>query len=100
MRSHPAVFAASALAGAFVNLTSFLLVKRASSMTLKALTMARNGGLVLVSAVVFGETITALEAVGYGGLLGCFAMYTCVKAREAREAREREGASAAAGARK
>jgi hypothetical protein len=41
---HPLMFAASALAGGFVNLTSFLLVKRTSSMTLKTMTMARNGG--------------------------------------------------------
>ena len=49
---HPAIFIASGLSGACVNLTSFLLVKRTSSMTLKTLTMARNGGLVIVSAVV------------------------------------------------
>ena len=51
-------------------------------MTLKTLTMARNGGLVIVSALVFGETITTLEGIGYTGLLGCFACYTYVKATE------------------
>ena len=53
-------------------------------MTLKALTMARNGGLVLMSALLMGETITTLELVGYSGLLSCFAAYTLVKAAEAR----------------
>jgi len=82
VREHTFIFAASGIAGCFVNLTSFLLVKRTSSMTLKTLTMARNGGLVMVSALVMGETITTLEAVGYTGLLGCFTAYTVVKARE------------------
>jgi len=79
---HPAIFIASGISGAFVNLTSYLLVKRTSSMTLKTLTMARNGGLVIVSALIMGETITWLEGVGYTGLLGCFAIYTYVKATE------------------
>ena len=79
---HPFIFLASGIAGACVNLTSFLLVKRTSSMTLKTLTMARNGGLVMVSALAFGETITSLEAIGYTGLLACFAIYTLVKAGE------------------
>ena len=44
--------------GFFVNITSFLLVKRTSSMTFKLLTMMRNGGLVLASGLFFGETST------------------------------------------
>lgn len=83
---HPALFIASGIAGAGVNFTSFLLVKRLSAMTLKTLTMARNGGLVIVSAVVMGETITRLEGIGYSGLLLCFGAYTLVKAAEARGA--------------
>ena len=35
------------------------------------------------------STITTLEAVGYSGLLACFAAYTAVKAQEAREASTR-----------
>ncbi len=81
--AHPFMFAASGFSGFFVNVTSFLLVKRTSSMTLKTMTMARNGGLVIISSLLMGEVITPLEAVGYTGLLGCFAMYTCVKAHEA-----------------
>jgi len=83
VRQHPLVFAASGVSGCLVNLTSFLLVRRTSSMTLKTMTMARNGGLVLFSALLMGESISALEAFGYSGLLVCFAMYTCVKASEA-----------------
>ena len=44
MRAHPLMFLASGFSGFFVNITSFLLVKRTSSMTLKTMTMARNGG--------------------------------------------------------
>ena len=82
MLKHPLMFAASGLAGLFVNFTSFLVVKRTSSMTLKMMTMARNGALVIFSALVMGETITTLEAVGYSGLLFFFALYTYTKLRE------------------
>ena len=68
--------------GFFVNITSFLLVKRTSSMSLKTMTMARNGGLVIVSALLMGETITTLEAVGYSGLLFFFSLYTAAKSQE------------------
>ena len=79
--SHPVLFCVAGLSGFLINLSGFLLVKRTSGMTLKILTMSRNGGLVLVSAVVFGETITRLEAFGYSGLLVCFALYTFEKTR-------------------
>ena len=46
--------------------------------------MARNGGLVLFSALLMGETITSLEAFGYTGLLVCFTLYTMVKAQESK----------------
>ena len=48
-------------------------------MTFKLLTMMRNGGLVLASGLFFGETITPLEAFGYGGLMVCFGLYTYIK---------------------
>ena len=82
MRRHPAMFLASGFSGFFVNITSFLLVKRTSSMSLKTMTMARNGGLVIVSALLMGETITTLEAVGYSGLLFFFSLYTAAKSQE------------------
>ena len=67
--------AVAVAAGFFVNISSFLLVKRTSSITLKLITMARNGGLVLVSAVVFGEAISPLEGVGY--VVGSRSKSTC-----------------------
>merc|ERR1719201_1370854 len=79
---HPLLFIGAGFSGFFVNITSFLLVKRTSSMTFKLLTMMRNGGLVLASGLFFGETITRLEALGYGGLMLCFGLYTYVKASE------------------
>ena len=85
LRSHPGAVLASGVSGFLVTLTSFLLVKRTSALMLKTMTMARNGGLVIVSALVFGEAITTLEAVGYTGLLVCFTMYTLVKANEPRD---------------
>jgi hypothetical protein len=46
---HPAIFIASGISGAFVNLTSYLLVKRTSSMTLKTLTMVLRAAIGLGS---------------------------------------------------
>jgi len=73
---HPLMLMASGVSGFFVNITGSLLVKRTSSMTLKTMTMARNAGLVLFSAVCMGETITALECCGYTLLLVFFIAYT------------------------
>jgi len=88
---HPWLFVGAGFSGFFVNVTSFLLVKRTSSMTLKLLTMTRNGGLVLASALFFGETVTTLEAIGYSGLVACFGLYSMIKAQEGRlAAKERE----------
>lgn len=98
---HPMLFIGAGFSGFFVNITGFLIVKRTSSMTLKLLTMTRNGGLVLASGLFFGETITALEGVGYGGLMVCFGLYTWVKASEAQaaaRARELDEASGEASA--
>ena len=83
LADHPLIFAASGCSGFFVNISSFLLVKRTSSMTLKTMTMARNGGLVLFSAAAMGEAVSPLEAAGYSGLLFFFALYACVKQQEA-----------------
>jgi len=79
---HPLMFMLSGFSGFFVNITSFLLVKRTSSMTLKTMTMTRNGGLVIFSALLMGETITSLEAFGYSGLLVFFGLYTYTKASQ------------------
>jgi hypothetical protein len=90
---NPALVLASAFSGFFVNLGSFLLVKRTSGITLKLITMARNGGLVLASALCFGETITTLEAVGYAGLLFFFGAYTVVKQQENKQTTAAPGAT-------
>ena len=47
--------------------------------------LARNGGLVMISALAMGEAVSALEAVGYSGLLFFFALYAYVKAQGSSE---------------
>ena len=79
---HPMLFLVSGAAGAAVNYSSFLVVKHTSAVTLKALTMTRNAGLVLVAAVFMGEQITRTESVGYVSLVACFCAYTNVKMKE------------------
>jgi len=92
VKLHPMMFLASGLSGFFVNVTSFLLVKRTSSMTLKTMTMTRNGGLVLFSALLMGEEVTAVELVGYSGLLIFFTLYGVAKSQESSQPRpERAG---------
>ena len=74
--AHPVMFIASGVSGFFVNITGSLLVKRTSSMTLKTMTMTRNAGLILFSALCMGETITMLEAAGYTLLLFFFVLFS------------------------
>ena len=62
---HPLLFIGAGFSGFFVNITSFLLVKRTSSMTFKLLTMMRNGGLVLASGLFFGQCRVARIARQY-----------------------------------
>jgi len=90
LAQHPLMVVAGGVSGFLVNVSSFLLVKRTSSMTLKTMTMARNGGLVLVSALIFGESVSTLEAIGYSGLLAAFGAYTYFKFTEADRARPTE----------
>ena len=80
LAARPALTLASAVSGFGVNITSFYLVKRTSSMSLKTMTMARNAGLVLISALAMGEQVTGLELAGYSGLIGFFGLYTYLKA--------------------
>ncbi|KAH8088664.1 hypothetical protein JL720_6614 [Aureococcus anophagefferens] len=60
------VFLIAALLGFAVNVASFLVIKRTSSVMVKLLGTARNAGLVLLSALALGEEVTAQQALGYG----------------------------------
>ena len=76
---HPDLFALSFVLGFVVNVASFLVIKRTSSLMLKLLGTARNAGLVLFSAIFLGEQITALQAFGYLVCLYAFGLYNYYK---------------------
>ena len=72
---HAPTFALAMVLGFAVNVASFLVIKRTSSVMLKLMGTARNAGLVLFSATFLGETITPTQAVGYAICLGFFGLY-------------------------
>ena len=65
--------------GFAVNVSSFLVIKRSSSIMLKLLGTARNAGLVLFSSVFLGETITRTQTFGYAVCLTFFGAYNYCK---------------------
>ena len=76
---HARLFALAAALGFAVNLASFLVIKRTSSMMLKLMGTARNAGLVIFSALFLGETISSTQAAGYALCLAFFGMYNYFK---------------------
>ena len=85
------VFLIAALLGFAVNVASFLVIKRTSSVMVKLLGTARNAGLVLLSALALGEEVTAQQAVGYGICLAFFAAYNYFKLTEKKESAKPPG---------
>mmetsp|Transcript_10797 Transcript_10797/g.32191 ORF Transcript_10797/g.32191 Transcript_10797/m.32191 type:complete len:251 (+) Transcript_10797:1-753(+) len=75
-------FAFAACLGFAVNVASFLVIKRTSSVMVKLLGTARNAGLVLISALALGEEVTRQQACGYAVCLGFFAAYNYYKMTE------------------
>jgi len=74
-----AAFATAVVLGFAVNIASFLVIQRTSSVMLKLLGTARNAGLVLFSAVFLGEEITPLQGFGYALSLAFFGLYNYYK---------------------
>ena len=69
----------SALMGVGVNVCSIFVVQRTSSLFFKAVSIARNAGVLVVSTVFFGERTTSLELLGYTCVLGFFLALTWLK---------------------
>lgn len=76
---HTGLFFLSFILGFLVNVASFLVIKRTSSVMLKLLGTARNAGLACFSALFLGDEITPTQAVGYVICLYFFGLYNyCV----------------------
>jgi hypothetical protein len=79
VRAKPGLYAASALMGFLVNVSSFMVIKYTSSLTLKILGAISNAVLVFGSCAVFGDEISSLEVGGYTVSLGGFIAYNLIK---------------------
>ena len=82
VRDHLGVFVFAALLGFAVNVASFLVIKRTSSVMVKLLGTARNAGLVLFSALAMGEEVTGQQGLGYTICLLFFGCYNYYKLTE------------------
>jgi drug/metabolite transporter (DMT)-like permease len=72
---NPQWFIASGLLGIAVNFVGFLVIQSTSALFVKMLVTARNAGLVLFSVLMFDETVTATQLLGYSVTLVAFARY-------------------------
>ena len=73
VKSEPFLFLTVSLSGFCVNVSSTLMLKETSALTLRILAQARNVGVVVFSSIIFKTPISPLEAAGYLlCLLGCF----------------------------
>eukprot|EP00937_MAST-01D_sp_MAST-1D-sp2_P003159 g3159.t1 len=81
LRTHPWPILGAAFMGFLINFAGFLVIKYCSSLTLKVLSNARNAAIVLIAAVLFGESVTTQQVVGYTITLVGFIAYNHIKAK-------------------
>mmetsp|Transcript_39229 Transcript_39229/g.96936 ORF Transcript_39229/g.96936 Transcript_39229/m.96936 type:complete len:202 (-) Transcript_39229:32-637(-) len=74
-------FAAAAVLGVGVNVSTMLMIKYTGSVSLKLLATARNAGLVLYAVVLGGEATTVTQVVGYAICVVFFVAYVMHKAQ-------------------
>jgi len=79
IRKYIWVFLAAGLLGFFVNVAAFMVTKVTSGLYLKALNAFRNVCLVIACVIIFGDVVTAQQALGYLITLLGFAYYNYVK---------------------
>ena len=97
IQDHFPIFCFAALLGFAVNVASFLVIKRTSSVMVKLLGTARNAGLVLFSALAMGEEVTGQQALGYTICLLFFGCYNYYKLTETKAVPSQQSADAEAG---
>jgi len=73
------LMALACVLGVAVNLSSMLMIKYTSSVSLKLLSTARNAGLVLYAVIFGGEQTTFLQLLGYSVCVVFFALYVYAK---------------------
>jgi len=73
------LFVLAAVVGFLVNTSSFLVIKRTNVVMLKLLAIARNALVVVSGIVIFGDTVTPMQFVGYAITLSFFVFYNFVQ---------------------
>ena len=73
------IFFLASVLGLFLNMVSYHLIQLTSSVTMKVLVVARTAMFVLFCFVFLGESITAVEFIGYVFSLACFTYYSFLK---------------------
>ncbi|GAB4823502.1 hypothetical protein N2152v2_010548 [Parachlorella kessleri] len=79
---HPAPFLAAAALGFLVNWLNYVVIKKASALTLKVLGPVKNALVVLSGMVLLHDTVTPLQFIGYSVSLAAFVWYNMIKMQQ------------------
>lgn len=82
--SHPLKFASAAMMGFAVNSLGYIVIKSASSLTLKVLGTVKNAFVVWCGIFFLQETVTKLQGFGYGIAIIAFYWYQKLKMEQIR----------------
>lgn len=78
----PWLYVASALLGFVVNVSSFMVLRYSSALTMKLVGILTNIALVVAACIAFGDELTLLQLCGYAIALLGFVWYHALKARK------------------
>jgi len=77
------LFVAASVLGFLVNVTSFLVIQRTNVVMLKLLAISRNSMVVFCGIMLFQESVSAVQAVGYSISLFFFVLYNYLQLKDA-----------------